>query len=167
MEIIYAIEAMLFAKGEAVEIKDIAQALEVSVKDTKDLIEKLIQIYKEEKRGLDILYIEDKVQLCSSSEYFSYIRKVCEVPKKHDLSPAVMETLAIIAYKQPVTRAEIEDIRGVSASFAINKLMEYGLICEKGRLDIIGKPIVFGTTDEFLKYFGVSNLAQLPTISND
>ncbi|MFV0441031.1 MAG: SMC-Scp complex subunit ScpB [Lachnospirales bacterium] len=158
---IYAIEAILFAKGEAVPIEQIAKGINKDIGVTKELCDNLKEYYEKEKRGIALIEIEGKFQLCSNKEYFENIRKVVTLPKKHELTETLLETLAIIAYKQPITRSQIEDIRGVSATFAVNKLMEYGLICEKGRLDFIGRPILFGTTDDFLKFYDIKSINDL------
>ncbi len=163
----YAVEAILFAKGEAVEVSEIAKGIEKSIEETKKICNELKQLYINEKRGLNLLEVENKYQLCSSEVYFNNIRKVVEVKKKQELTEPLLETLAIIAFKQPITRVQIEEIRGVSSSFAINKLMEYGLICEKGRLDFVGRPILFGTTEDFLKFYGINSLDELSDINNN
>ncbi len=162
---IFALEAILFAKGEAVSVKDLAKGIEKEEKETLELCKKLSEYYIKEKRGICLLEVEGKFQLASNQAYFEHIRKVVEIPKKHELTEPLLETLAIIAYKQPVTRIEIEEIRGVSSSFAVNKLMEYGLVCEKGRLNFVGRPILFGTTDEFLMFYGIKDLKDLPSLN--
>lgn len=167
MNNMYKIEAMLFASGDALLIDQISKVIDLSKEDTVKCLKSLKDDYETNERGFSLLFIEDKVQLCSNSKYFEEIRQICETPKKHELTQPLMETLAIIAYKQPITRLEIEEIRGVSASFAINKLLEYGLISEKGRLDVVGKPILFGTSDEFLKFFGIDTLEGLPELDTE
>ncbi len=160
----YAIEAILFAKGEAVSVSDIAKGIEKTIDETKKICNELKDLYKKEKRGLNLIEIEDKYQLCSSEVYFDNIRKVIKIPKKQELTEPLLETLAIIAFRQPITRVQIEEIRGVSSSFAVNKLMEYGLICEKGRLDFVGRPMLFGTTEDFLKFYGINSINELENI---
>ncbi len=160
----YAVEAILFAKGEAVAVSEIAKGIEKSIEETKKICNDLKEIYNKEKRGLNIIAIEDKFQLCSNEVYFENIRKVIELPKKQELTEPLLETLAIIAFKQPITRTQIEEIRGVSSTFAVNKLLEYGLICEKGRLDFVGRPILFGTTEDFLKFYGINSIEELNNI---
>jgi len=161
------IEALLFINGEQIEIEKIAVAIDNSVEETKKLIHELMFEYKQQKRGMQIIEVNDSFQMCTNPEYFSYVEKTFNVKPKRNLSQALLETLAIIAYKQPITKVGIEEIRGVSAVHSINKLMEYNLVCEKGRLDVVGKPILFGTTDEFLKHFGFDNLKNLPSVSDD
>lgn len=159
-----ALEAILFAMGDAVETERMAAALEIEVDEADELLKELAAEYQESSRGIMIAAIGDKYQMCTKSEQYETLIRLCHVPKKHVLTEVLLETLSIIAYKQPVTRAEIESIRGVKCDFAINKLMEYHLICELGRMDAPGRPILFGTTDDFLRSFGVSSLEQLPVI---
>lgn len=161
------IEALLFINGEQLEIEKIAFAIDSSVDQTKELIRELMLDYKQEKRGIQIIEVNESFQMCTNPEYFSYIEKAFNVKPKKILSQALLETLAIIAYKQPITKMGVEEIRGVSAVHSINKLIEYNLVCEKGRLDAVGKPILFGTTDEFLKHFGFDNLKNLPDMPDN
>lgn len=162
-----AIEAILFTMGDSVEIDKIAAALEEDVKTTKTVIQNMMQKYEAENRGIQILELEDAYQLCTRKEYYEYLIRVAKQPRKYVLTDVLLETVAIVAYKQPVTRLEIEKIRGVKSDHPINKLLEYGLIQELGRLDGPGRPIVFGTTEEFLRNFGVSSVTELPVISPD
>lgn len=162
-----AIEAILFSIGEAVELKEIAKVLEQDDKTTEKIINDLMLKYEEEDRGIKIVKLENAFQLCSKNEYFDILTKLVNMPRKHSLTDSLLETLSIVAYKQPVTRQEIEAIRGVSCVHAINKLVEYNLIGEVGRLDAIGRPILFGTTEGFLRSFGVSSMDELPVISPD
>ena len=151
-----AVEAILFAMGGSVEVEKIAAALEMKVESTEELLADMMEQYKKEDRG---------IQLCTKKEMYEYLIRVAKQPKKATLSDVALETLSIIAYKQPVTKAEIEKIRGVKSDHAINKLIEYDLVRELGRIDAPGKPIVFGTTEEFLRSFGVQSLDELPVIS--
>ena len=157
-----AIEAILFAMGNSVDLATIAQALELDKAAARQLIEEMIERYKEEDRGIQIIELEDAYQLCTKKEYYEQLIRIAMHPKKPVLTDVMLETLYIIAYKQPVTRAEIEKIRGVKSDFAVNKLMEYDLVRELGRLDAPGRPILLGTTEEFLRSFGVRNLEELP-----
>lgn len=166
-EIESVIEALLFASGEIVSTKSIASATEQSEKTITAVINNLIDKYNHEKRGIKIIQVGDGYQMCTNPEYFEYIRKLFQAPVKKTLSTTLLETLAIIAYKQPITKAQIEEIRGVSAEHSVNKLVEYDLVCEKGRLDAPGRPILFGTTDEFLRFFGFSSLDNLPVSKVD
>lgn len=161
------IESILFVSGEPVLINDIAMALDIDISLAKTLVQELSYKYATNKRGINIIEIENSYQMCTNPIYFEYIKKIYKVEKSKTLSQTAIETLAIIAYKQPITKSEIEHIRGVSCDHIVNKLVEYNLVCEKGRLDMPGKPILFGTTDEFLKYFGFNNLEQLPNLPDD
>lgn len=156
------LEGILFAMGNSVEIAKLAAALELSEQEVKELLNELQQMYQTQNRGIQLVFLEDSVQLCTRPEYYEYLIRIAVQPKKHILSESMLETLSIVAYKQPVTRAEIERIRGVKSEHPINKLIEYGLIEEAGRLDAPGRPILFATTEEFLRCFGVSSLLELP-----
>ena len=153
-----AIEAILFTMGDSVELEKIAAAIEQDVQTTRKIIHLMMDHYREEERGIRILELENSYQLCTKAEFFEYLIRIAKQPQKAVLSEVMLETLAIIAYKQPVTRVEIEKIRGVKCDHVINKLIEYNLIRELGRLDAPGKPILFGTTEEFLRHFGVQSL---------
>ncbi len=159
------IEAILFTMGEAVEVSKLADVLEMDVKTVKAVIKTMEERYQEQDRGIMLTWLEDSVQLCTKSQMYEYLIKIAKTPRKMTLSETVLETLSIIAYKQPVTRAEIERIRGVSCDHAINKLLEYDLICELGRLDAPGRPLLFGTTEQFLRCFGVSGIEDLPELN--
>ncbi len=161
------VEAILFASGEIVSVKSIAYATEQDEKTIKTVISNMIDKYKVENRGIRIIQVEDGYQMCTNAEYFNYIKKLYQAPVRKVLSTTLLETLAIIAYKQPVTKGQIEEIRGVSADHAVNRLVEYGLVKEEGRLDAPGKPILFGTSDEFLRYFGFNSLNNLPVSNTD
>ena len=161
-ELKYAAEAILFAAGEAVETKAIAAALEQDIKTVQAVLEELSNDY--EKRGIRLIQVGESYQLCTNPEYFDFIKKLYQAPKRKVLSSTLLETLAVIAYRQPVTKAYIAEIRGVNADHAVNKLVEYGLVEEVGRLDAPGRPIQFGTTEEFLRYFNFKDLDTLPDI---
>lgn len=156
------IEAILFAMGDSVEIGRLAAALEMDVKKTRTVLKKLAARYEEEDRGIELAEFEDSVQLCTKSSMYEYLIRIAKAPRKMTLTETVLETLSIIAYKQPVTRQEVERVRGVSCDHAINKLIEYDLITELGRLDAPGRPLLFGTTEQFLRCFGVKDLGELP-----
>lgn len=160
-----SLEAFLFAMGDAVECERMAAALEISTEEARELLLELVEEYSADTKGIGILVLGDKFQMCTKSAQYETLIKLCHVPKKHVLTEVLLETLSIIAYKQPVTKAEIEAIRGVKSDFAVNKLMEYHLVCELGRMDAPGRPILFGTTDDFLRSFGVSSLEDLPTVA--
>lgn len=159
------IESILFAMGETVEISKLAELIEEDVRTTKKILAQLAEDYQAEDRGIELVQFETSVQLCTKAEYYDYLIKLAKTPRKMTLSDAVLETLSIIAYKQPVTRIEVEKVRGVNCDFAINKLLEYDLITELGRLEAPGRPILFGTTEQFLRSFGVKSLEDLPEMS--
>lgn len=162
-----AIEAVLFSMGDAVELKDLSDVLQVDTKTLQKILEDMMVRYEEEDRGIKIVKLENSYQLCTKNEYYDILSNLVNIPKKHSLTDSLMETLSIVAYKQPVTRQEIEAIRGVSCVHAINRLVEYNLITEVGRLDAVGRPILFGTTEDFLRCFGVSSMDELPSITPD
>ena len=161
------IEAILFAMGEAVELPRIARAIRQDPTTTENIIRNMMIRYQEEERGIQIIELENSFQLCTKKEYYDYLIRIARQPKRYVLTDVMLETLSIIAYKQPVTRQEIEAIRGVSCVHAINRLVEYNLITEVGRLDAVGRPILFGTTEDFLRCFGVSSMDELPSITPD
>lgn len=159
------IEAILFTMGEAVEVSKLADVLEMDVKAVKEVLRTMEERYREEDRGIMLTWLEDSVQLCTKPQMYEHLIKIAKSPRKMTLTETVLETLSIIAYKQPVTRVEVERIRGVSCDHAINKLLEYDLICELGRLDAPGRPLLFGTTEQFLRCFGVSSIEDLPEVN--
>lgn len=161
------IEGILFTMGESVEISRLAQVLELEEEQVREILHQMMERYGREDRGIEILEIEDAVQLCTKKELYDYLVKTAKQPKQHVLTDVLLETLSIIAYKQPITRLEVEKIRGVSCAHAVNKLMEYNLICELGRLDAPGRPLLFGTTEEFLRSFGVQSIDELPRLNQD
>ncbi|MCQ2540407.1 MAG: SMC-Scp complex subunit ScpB [Acetatifactor sp.] len=158
-------EAVLFTMGESVEISRLAELIEEDVRTTKKIIREMSEKYEAEERGIKLMQFEDAVQLCTKAEMYEYLIKIAKTPKKLTLTDTILETLSIIAYKQPVTRIEIERVRGVSCEYAINKLLEYDLITELGRLDAPGRPLLFGTTEQFLRCFGVESLEDLPEMN--
>lgn len=162
-----AIEAILFTMGESVELDKIAAALELEHKIAKKYIENLKERYSSEEYGVQIIELDGAYQMCSKSEMYEYLIKIAKQPKKRVLTDVLLETLSIIAYKQPITKAEIEKIRGVSSDHAVSKLVEYNLVSELGRLDAPGRPMLFGTTEEFLRSFGVHSIDELPVLNED
>lgn len=158
------IEAILFTMGDSVEISALAKAMDTEPKVVKDAIEYLKEKYAGQDSGIGILELEKSVQLCTKKEMYEYLVKIAKAPKKAVLTDSLMETLSIIAYKQPITRLEVEKIRGVNSDHAVNRLVEFGLVQELGRLDAPGRPLLFGTTEEFLRSFGVRSLDELPAI---
>ena len=161
-----AIEAVLFAAGDTVSLSKLAECIEQDEKTTKGILDRLTEKYGPSS-GVTVIEVGDSYQMCTNSEFFSYIARLIKTEPKKILTQTLLETLAIVAYKQPVTKAQIEHIRGVNADHAVNKLVEYGLVIEKGRQDSPGRPILFGTSDEFLKYFGFSGLSRLPVLESD
>ena len=160
-----ALESMMFVWGEPLAVRTAADVLNVSEAETKEAFEALMEEYDQEQRGIRVRRINKGYQFVTAEENGTYIERLCTPVKRRRLSQSALEVLAIIAYKQPVTRAQIEKIRGVSCDHAINRLLEYGLISEAGRLDAPGRPILFGTTEEFLRHFGTDSLDDLPRIS--
>ena len=158
------IEAILFTMGESVELKKIAAAIEHDEATTRKIIHRLQDKYEAEDRGLRIIELEDSFQLCTKREMYDYLIRIAKQPKKCVLTDVLLETLSIIAYRQPVTKLEIEKIRGVKSDHAVNKLVEYNLACEVGRLDAPGRPILFGTTEEFLRRFSIQSIEDLPSM---
>lgn len=161
------LEAILFTMGEAVEVDRLADVIELGIKETRKLLEELRQDYEKQDRGITLIELNGAFQMCTKAEMYGYLVKIAKTHRKLVLTDSVLETLSIIAYKQPVTKSEIDKIRGVSCDHAVNKLLEYELIVEVGRLDAPGRPILFGTTEQFLRSFGVKNLEELPELNQD
>ncbi len=159
------VEAVLFAMGDSVELGKIALAIGHDEETTRKIVHRLMDKYQSEDRGIRIIELEDAFQLCTKKEMYEYLIRVAKQPKKYVLTDVLLETLSIIAYKQPVTKLEVEKIRGVKSDHAVNKLVEYNLVCEQGRLDAPGKPILFGTTEEFLRKFGIQSVDDLPSLN--
>jgi len=159
------IEAVLFTMGNSVELKQLAVAIGQSEDIAKRVVLHLQKRYEEEKRGMRILELENAYQMCTCADYYENLIQVAATPKKHVMTDVIMETLSIIAYRQPVTKMEIGKIRGVNSDHAVNRLVEYGLVYEAGRLDAPGRPALFATTEEFLRRFGVSSMVDLPTMN--
>ena len=162
-----AVEAILFTMGDSVELEKIAAAIEHDEDTTRKIIHSLMDRCEEEDRGVRIIELENSFQMCTKKEMYEYLIRVAKQPKRYVLTDVLLETLSIIAYRQPVTRLEIEKIRGVKSDHAVNKLVEYGLVEETGRLDAPGRPLLFGTTEEFLRRFNVQSLDELPTLNTD
>ena len=159
-DIIYGI---LFVAGEGVDTNYIAEKLEVDLKRVKKAVDKLEERLSKES-GVHLIRYNTKVQLCSNPDYAEYISTVLNPIRERALTKATLETLAIIAYKQPVTRLEIEDVRGVNSDYTVQTLLDHNLIEVVGRKDAVGKPLLFGTTEEFLRCFGVQGLEELPSV---
>lgn len=164
-EIRSALEAVLFTTGKAEKISDLAKALECDRDVVEQTIRDLSLQYETEGRGIRIIELEDAWQMCTNPDWYDVLIRLELQPKKPKLTEVQLETLSVIAYRQPVTKAEIERIRGVNSDHAVNKLVEYGLVRELGRAKLPGRPILFGTTEEFLRAFGVSSKDDLPDIN--
>lgn len=162
-----AIEAILFAMGDSVELEKLASAIEHDEETTRKLIHNMIDKYEAQDRGIRIIELDNAYQLCTKKEMYEYLIRVAKQPHKYVLTDVLLETLSIIAYRQPVTKLEIEKIRGVKSDHAVNKLVEYGLVEETGRLDAPGRPLLFGTTEEFLRRFSVHSLDELPVLDQE
>lgn len=162
------LESVLFTMGESVEADRLAQVLEIKPKEVRELLAELKEEYdKDPSRGVTLMELESAYQMCSKTELYDWLIKIAATPRRYTLTDSLLETLSIVAYKQPVTRIEIEKIRGVSCDHAINRLLEFDLIMEVGRMDAPGKPILFGTTEQFLRSFGVTSLDELPVMNTD
>lgn len=159
------LEAILFTMGDSVEIDRLAAVIEEDKGETKKLLDEMAEEYRREDRGISLTTLDNAVQLCTKSELYEYLIKIAKTPKKFVLTDTLLETLSIIAYKQPITRLEIEKVRGVSCDHAVNRLLEFELITEVGRLDAPGRPLLFGTTEQFLRSFGVKSIEELPALS--
>lgn len=159
------IEAILFTMGEAVDLERIALAIGHDEETTKKVIHHLMDFYDGGNRGIQIIELDGAFQLCTKTSMYDVLTKIAHIPKKQVLTDVLLETLSIIAYKQPITKMEIEKIRGVKSDHAVNKLIEYNLVSEVGRLDAPGRPIVFGTTEDFLRSFGIQSIEDLPIVN--
>ena len=159
-----AIEAILFANGSSVETKRIAQALEITESQAEEHISALIDDYNSANRGITIIKLDDAYQMVSCKEYAPQIRTVMDLRRNTPLSQAALEVLAVVAYNQPVTKAFVEQVRGVDCSGVIGSLTAKGLVEEKGRLELPGRPLLYGTTENFLRCFNINSLDELPSL---
>ena len=164
MNIDTVIESLLFVSGDGLSLSHIAEILEVSEEDARCAVDRLKAYYKENKRGIEIVEYDSYIQLKNPEDNFIYVAKLAESKRKQPLSPAALEALSIVAYHQPVTRSSVEFIRGVNSDGPMARLTERGLIEECGRLDAPGRPILYSTTKEFLRSFGLNSLSDLPDI---
>ena len=162
-----AIEAILFANGSSVEPSRIATAVEISEAEAKERLEALMNEYQQSGRGITIIRLKDSYQMVSVKEYAPYIRTVMDLRRNTPLSQAALEVLAVIAYNQPVTKAFVEQIRGVDCSGVIGSLTSKDLIEEKGILELPGRPLLYGTTENFLRCFNISSIEELPPLPED
>ena len=158
------VEAILFVTGNAVEKKEICRALDMTDAELEETLDALESGYDFDRRGLRLLRFGAHVQLATRPDYAPYVEKLLQPVQKQSLSQAVMETLAVIAYRQPVTKAEIELVRGLKCDYSVQSLLTKGLIAEVGRKEALGRPILYGTTDAFLRHFCISSLSELPEI---
>ena len=158
------VEAVLFAMGDAVDVDKFAAAIGHDTDTRTRLVHQMMDRYNSRAGGMEIIELEDSFQLCTRKEYYDALIRVAKQPKKYSLTDVQLEVLSVVAYRQPVTRQEIEKIRGVNSDHALNRLVEYGLVQEAGRMDAPGRPILFGTTEEFLRNFGVRSTEDLPSV---
>lgn len=159
------LEAILFTMGDSVEVDRLSSVIEEDSKTTWEILNEMSEEYKSNDRGIELTILDNAVQLCTKGAYYEYLIKIAKTPRKFVLTDTLLETLSIIAYKQPITRLEIEKVRGVSCDHAVNRLLEFDLITEVGRLDAPGRPLLFGTTEQFLRSFGVKSLDELPELN--
>lgn len=159
-------EAILFASGDAVSADKFSQALDIDIGTAEKLLADLANKYNSEKRGIKIVKLENSYQMCSEPKYAEYVRAVLEIRRNTPLSQAAMEVLAVIAYNQPVTKAFVEQVRGVDCSGVLSGLITKGLVEERGRLDLPGRPLVYGTTENFLRCLNISSLSDLPPVES-
>ncbi|WP_416176311.1 SMC-Scp complex subunit ScpB [Clostridium sp.] len=158
------IESLLFVSGEAMDIVKIAKIIECSIEFTRSIMDEMIELYKASDRGIKVICSEGKYSLVTKNENSKYVEKLLGPNSRQSLSQASLETLSIIAYKQPITRVDIDEIRGVKSDRAIYNLLQKGLIKESGRLNVPGRPILYSTTETFLKHFGFENIDMIPTL---
>jgi len=163
-EIKAIIEGLLFVAGDAVPIKELCSIINIDEPTLKKIVNQMMDSYNEERRGLQIIEVNGSYQLCTRPEHYEYIERLVKPQNRQGLSQASLETLAIIAYKQPITKAQIDYIRGVKSESCIARLIEKDLICEAGRQEGPGRPIIYKTTDNFLKLFGLKSLNELPAL---
>ncbi|MBQ2933646.1 MAG: SMC-Scp complex subunit ScpB [Clostridia bacterium] len=164
---ISALEAVLFASGDPISIDRLSQTFEIKSEDVEKYIQELEKKYENNGSGFYVVRLENTYQLVSREEFAPYIKKAFDIKRRTPLSPAALEVLAVIAYNQPVTRAFIEQVRGVDCSGVVSTLVEKGLIEERGRLELPGRPLLYGTTKTFLRSFSLNDLGDLPPLPKD
>lgn len=162
-----SIEALLFYVGDVIPLKRLSEVCDVEEVMIPHAVLNLNKYYKETNSGIEIIEVDNGYQMCTAPKHLSVIQQYRQKPVRHLLTQALIETLAVVAYSQPITRTQIEDVRGVRCEHAISRLLEYGLIEEVGRLNVIGRPILFGTTNDFLRHFGFRNLEEMPKIKEE
>ena len=163
-EMISAFEALLFASGEPISIERVAQVFEIELEEVVSVMESLGDRLKKNKSGLELVRMENTYQLATKAEYAEYIKRAFDIRRRTPLSPAALEVLAVVAYNQPVTKSFIEQVRGVDCSGVVTTLIEKGLVEERGRLELPGKPLLYGTTKNFLRCFSLNDLTELPPL---
>lgn len=161
------VECMLFVAGEPVLITELARAMDLDTDHVRELLTEMEIYYRREERGIVLLLTEETAQMVSNREYVEYVERLVQPEQKKNVSQSMLETLAVVAYRQPVTRAEIENVRGVRCEYTVAQLQKMGLIQVVGRKDVIGKPMLYGTTDDFLRKFGLHNLSELPPLPDE
>ncbi|MBE5800952.1 MAG: SMC-Scp complex subunit ScpB [Clostridiales bacterium] len=164
LEIANIIEAILFVAGEPVAIGDLAAALELSEMETIIAVEEMQRAYNESRRGITLKRYGDHVRMETRPEYAAYVERLLQPVQRQSLSQTILETLAVIAYRQPATKGEVEQVRGVKCDYSIQSLLSKGLIQEVGRKEALGRPILYATTDRFLEHFGLSDIQDLPPL---
>lgn len=162
-----AIEAVLFSLGDAVELKKLAEALQLDNRTMRSVLTNMKDRYEAEDRGIQLIELDGAYQLCSKSEYYDLIKSIAVKVKEVHLTDVLIETLAIIAYKQPITKAHVEAIRGVNSNHVVNRLVELNLVDEVGRMQAPGRPILFGTSQNFLRAFGLKSVDELPYLDEE
>ena len=160
-------ECMLFVAGEPVLITEMARAMELDTDTLRQLLSEMETAYREDGRGIILLLTDETAQMASNRDYVEYVERLIQPEQKKNVSQSMLETLAVVAYRQPVTRAEIESVRGVRCEYTVAQLQKLGLIQVVGRKDVIGKPMLYGTTDDFLRKFGLHNLSELPPLPEE
>lgn len=163
-ELVPAFEAVLFSGGEPLSIDRFAQVFDITPETVVKAMDKLKAVLEEGGRGISLVRMENTYQLATKTEYADYIKKMFDIRRRTPLSPAALEVLAVVAYNQPVTKSFIEQVRGVDCSGVVTTLVEKGLIEERGRLELPGKPLLYGTTKNFLRCFGLNDLTELPPL---
>ncbi len=164
-EIIKIVEAILFVSGEPIDILTLSEVLLVDEQLLKDVMEKYIEKIDADNRGIKIIRLQNRYQMTTNEKYFNYVEKIYKKKALPKLTESALETLAIVAFKQPISKNDISRIRGVNSDYNINKLLEYNIICEVGRADTPGRPLLFGTTDEFLKYYGIASVEEFAEVN--
>jgi len=158
------LEAMLFASPESVPLAKLAEALGAEIPATRELLAHMHEVYAREQSGIQLAEADGHFRLCTNPLYYPCVQRLLQLRPRRPLSQALLETLAVIAFKQPVTKGVIEEIRGVSSDHSVNRLVEYGLVEERGRLEAPGRPVLFGTSEDFLMFYGLKSVDEF--ISN-